>query len=91
MLPNRYIQRIYKNYTLYLKDSKAQQSDAVEEMVEELEGSGGSGGNTAEAPTKTTTNTANNNLDIRSQQIKSIREMYSTMDNINVEGIEEYE
>lgn len=91
MLPNRYIQRIYKNYTLYLKDSKAQQSDAVEEMVEELEGSGGSGGNTAEAPTKATTNTANNNLDIRSQQIKSIREMYSTMDNINVEGIEEYE
>jgi hypothetical protein len=39
-MPNRYIQSIYKQYTLFLKDQKAQESMAAEDMMEELEDGG---------------------------------------------------
>lgn len=60
-------------------------------MVEELESGEGLGGNIAEAPNQQKQSKTPIDLDIRSQQIRSIREMNSNLDNINVEGIEEYE
>ena len=36
-LPARYIQSIYKQYTLFIKDQAAQQAAAAEDMIEEME------------------------------------------------------
>ena len=44
-MPVRYVQSIYKQYTLFLKDSKAQEGAAAEDMIEELEDSAMYSGN----------------------------------------------
>ena len=53
-MPVRYVQSIYKQYTLFLKDSKAQEGAAAEDMIEELEDSAMYSGNSQmedESPT----------------------------------------
>ena len=64
-MPNRYIQSIYKQYTLFLKDQKAQESAAAEDMIEELE----DGGGTIMGPTN---NGSNSNVSPREEQIAAI-------------------
>ena len=36
-MPARYVQAIYKQYSLFLKDQKAQEAAAAEDVIEELE------------------------------------------------------
>ena len=71
-LPVRYVQSIYKQYTIFLKDQEAQRAAAAEDMMDELEDGGMSGGishNNAKHPP-----TSNDNMvSIREQQLAAIR------------------
>lgn len=81
-MPSRYVQSIYKQYTIFLKDPKAQQAAAAEDMMEELEDGGGLGG--AMPPP--------NNSSSKSEDINSIRERQLAAMKANIERgpIEEF-
>lgn len=69
-MPARYIQSIYKQYTLFIKDQQAQQSAAAEDMIEELEDGGGMMG----APSAKKQNPNQPQLTPREEQLRAIHQ-----------------
>ena len=71
-MPSRYVQSIYKQYTIFLKDQAAQKAAAAEDMIEELEDGGGISGishNNAKNPPPN----SGDMVSIREQQLAAIR------------------